>query len=251
MPAIDPEIDGALEEGINIEFLSNPTEVIRNNGSAVGLKCIRMELGEPDASGRRRPVPKEGSDFEVEATAVIAAVSQEPDFGPVEELHEGKDWIKADEWGVTKDPGIYAGGDNLNLALVATAVYQGRMAAQAIEAHIKGEDPTKPEELPATKQILYDWYPESERHEREQIPVEQRDMEAEIESGLTEEAALEEAKRCMSCGMCMDCETCWMYCTNNCFIRLPKGEHYKIKMDVCNGCKKCAEACPCGYIDLI
>ena len=72
-------------------------------------------------------------------------------------------------------------------------------------------------------------------------------MEAEIESGLSEAEALEEAKRCMSCGMCMDCETCWMYCTNSCFVKLPKGEHYRVKLEVCNGCKKCADACPCGY----
>jgi NADPH-dependent glutamate synthase beta subunit-like oxidoreductase/Pyruvate/2-oxoacid:ferredoxin oxidoreductase delta subunit len=251
MPAIAPEIDGALEEGIKIEFLSNPTEVIRNNGSAVGLKCIRMELGEPDESGRRRPVPKEGSEFEIDATSVIAAISQEPDFEPVPELREGKDWIKADEWGVTKSPGIYAGGDDLSLALVATAVFQGRMAAQAIEAHMRGESLKKPAALPKADKVLLDWYPESARHERQHIPVEQREMDTEIECGLTDEEALDEAKRCMSCGMCMDCETCWMYCTNNCFVRLPKGEHYKIKMEVCNGCKKCAEACPCGYIDLI
>jgi NADPH-dependent glutamate synthase beta subunit-like oxidoreductase/Pyruvate/2-oxoacid:ferredoxin oxidoreductase delta subunit len=251
MPAIAPEIDGALEEGIKIEFLSNPTEVIRNNGSAVGLKCIRMELGEPDSSGRPRPVPKEGSDFEIEATSVIAAISQEPDFAPVEELREGKDWIKADEWGVTKSPDIYAGGDDLSLALVATAVFQGRMAAQAIDAHFRGEELQKPAEHPKADKVLTDWYPESARHERQHIPVEKRDMDTEIECGLTDEEALDEAKRCMSCGMCMDCETCWMYCTNNCFVRLPKGEHYKIKMEVCNGCKKCAEACPCGYIDMI
>ena len=251
MPAIAPEIDGALEEGIKIEFLSNPTEVIRKNGTAVGLKCIRMELGEPDSSGRPRPVPKEGSDFEIEATAVIAAISQEPDFEPIPELREGKDWIKADEWGATKSPGIYAGGDDLSLALVATAVFQGRMAAQAIEAHLRGESLKKPAALPKTDKVLIDWYQESARHERQHIPVEQRDMDTEIECGLTNEEALDEAKRCMSCGMCMDCETCWMYCTNNCFIRLPKGEHYKIKKEVCNGCKKCAEACPCGYIDLI
>ena len=55
----------------------------------------------------------------------------------------------------------------------------------------------------------------------------------------------------MSCGMCMDCETCWMYCTNNGFVKLPKGEHYRIKLELCNGCKKCAEECPCGYIDLV
>jgi NADPH-dependent glutamate synthase beta subunit-like oxidoreductase/Pyruvate/2-oxoacid:ferredoxin oxidoreductase delta subunit len=251
MPAIAPEIDGALEEGIKIEFLSNPTEVIRSNGTAVGLKCIRMELGEPDESGRRRPVPQEGSEFEIDATSVIAAISQEPDFSPVEELREGKDWIKADEWGATKNPDIYAGGDDLSLALVATAVYQGRMAAQAIDAHLRGEEPKKPAEHPKADKVLLDYYPEAERHERQHISVEQREMETEIECGLTDEEALDEAKRCMSCGMCMDCETCWMYCTNNCFVRLPKGEHYKIKMEVCNGCKKCAEACPCGYIEMI
>ena len=251
MPAIAPEIEGALEEGVAIEFLANPTEVIRNNGTATGLKCIRMELGEPDASGRPRPVPKAGSEFDIDATSIIAAISQEPDFAPVEDLREGRDWIKTDEWGVTKSEGIYAGGDDVSLALVATAVYQGRLAAKAINAHLRGGDLAKPAELPKADKMLLDWYKELERHERKHLPVEQRDMEAEIESGLTEEEAFEEAQRCMSCGMCMDCETCWMYCTNNCFIRLPKGEHYKIKMEVCNGCKKCAEACPCGYIDLI
>jgi NADPH-dependent glutamate synthase beta subunit-like oxidoreductase/Pyruvate/2-oxoacid:ferredoxin oxidoreductase delta subunit len=251
MPAIAPEIEGALEEGIAIEFLATPVEVMRNNGTAVGLKCIRMELGEPDASGRPRPVPKPGSEFELGATAIVAAISQEPDFAPVAELREGKNWIKTDEWGVTKSPGVYAGGDDVELALVATAVCQGRIAADAIEAHLRGENPVKPETHPPANTVKLDWYKELSRNERQHIPVEQREMDTEIEKGLSEEQALEEAKRCMSCGMCMDCETCWMYCTNNCFVRLPKGEHYKIKLEVCNGCKKCAEACPCGYIDLI
>ena len=92
---------------------------------------------------------------------------------------------------------------------------------------------------------------EAERHERKRLPVALRGMDAEIEQGLSQEEALEEAKRCMSCGMCMDCESCWMYCTNNCFVRLPKGEHYSIKMDLCNGCKKCAEGCPTGYLELV
>jgi formate dehydrogenase major subunit len=251
MPAIAPEIEGALEEGITIEFLAAPVEVLRNNGTAVGVKCIRMELGEADASGRPRPVPKAGSEFEIEATAIIAAISQEPQFGPVSELREGKEWIKADEWGATKNPGVYAGGDDLSLALVATALYQGRMAAQAIDAHLRGGSPQKPDAHPPANSVKPDWYKESARHERRHLPVEQRSMAAEIETGLSEAEALEEAKRCMSCGLCMDCETCWMYCTNNCFVRLPKGEHYKIKLEVCNGCKKCAEACPCGYVDLI
>ena len=251
MPAIAPEIDGALEEGIAIEFLATPTEVIRNNGTAVGLKCIRMELGEPDKSGRPRPVPKAGSEFNIDATTIIAAISQEPEFSPVAELREGRDWIKTDEWGATKSEGIYAGGDDVELALVATAVYQGRLAAQAIDSSLGGGELKKPSEHPVADKVNLDWYKEQARNERKHLPVEKRTMDAEIESGLSEAEALDEAKRCMSCGMCMDCETCWMYCTNNCFVRLPKGEHYKIKLEVCNGCKKCAEECPCGYIEMV
>ena len=99
--------------------------------------------------------------------------------------------------------------------------------------------------------MLLDWYEPAERHERKHIPVDERGMDTEIEEGLTSEEVVEESKRCMSCGMCMDCETCWMYCTPSAFVRLPKGEHYKIKLEVCNGCKKCAEACPCGFIDML
>jgi NADPH-dependent glutamate synthase beta subunit-like oxidoreductase len=145
MPAIAPEIEGALEEGVAIEFLAAPVEVLRNNGTAVGLRCIRMELGAADASGRPRPVPKPGSEFDLEATAIIAAISQEPDFGPIAELREGKDWIKTDDWGATGTVGVYAGGDDVELALVATAICQGRVAAESIDAHFRGEEPFKPQ----------------------------------------------------------------------------------------------------------
>jgi NADPH-dependent glutamate synthase beta subunit-like oxidoreductase/Pyruvate/2-oxoacid:ferredoxin oxidoreductase delta subunit len=250
MPAIAREVDGALEEGVTIEYLTAPVEVLRDNGAATGLKCVRVELGEPDASGRPQPIPVAGSEFEIEASTIIAAISQEPEFAPVAELREGKDWIRTDEWGATKNAGIYAGGDDLELALVATAVYQGRMAARAIEAHVRGGDLIKPEAHPPATKVIADWHMDADRHEPQRLPVEQRDLDSEIGQGLSRDEAVEEAKRCMSCGMCMDCESCWMYCTNNCFTRLPKGEHYAIKMDLCNGCKKCAEGCPTGYLEL-
>ncbi|HXH49013.1 MAG TPA: FAD-dependent oxidoreductase, partial [Terriglobia bacterium] len=78
MPAIKQEIEGALEEGIDIQFLAAPVEIRVADGKATGMRCIRMELGEPDTSGRRRPVPQLGSEFDLEATAIIAAISQEP-----------------------------------------------------------------------------------------------------------------------------------------------------------------------------
>jgi NADPH-dependent glutamate synthase beta subunit-like oxidoreductase/Pyruvate/2-oxoacid:ferredoxin oxidoreductase delta subunit len=253
MPAIKPEIEGALEEGIDIQFLAAPVEILRQNGHATGMRCIRMDLGEPDKSGRPRPVPRQGSEFDLPATAIIAAISQEPDFTPVAQLHSGKDWIKADEWGATSMPAIYAGGDDVALGLVSIAIGQGRFAAEAIDAHLRGTPLEKPASgLPVTtERMKIGWYKESIRHERVHVPVVEREADTEIELGLSEADAIEEAKRCMSCGMCMDCETCWMYCTNSCFVKLPKGEHYRIKLELCNGCKKCAEECPCGYIDLV
>jgi len=252
MPAIKPEIEGALEEGITIEFLAAPVEVLVNDGKATGIRCIRMALGEPDASGRRRPIPQPGSEFDLEVSTLIAAISQEPDFEGFAALREGKSWIKADDLGVTPVDGVYAGGDDVELGLVTIAIAQGRFAAEAIDARFRGTDLPKPVVPPTIKpeRMKPGWYKENARHEREHVSVPQRDMDTEIEKGLSEADAFEEASRCMSCGMCMDCENCWMYCTNNCFVRLPKGEHYKVKLEVCNGCKKCGEECPCGYIDL-
>jgi NADPH-dependent glutamate synthase beta subunit-like oxidoreductase/Pyruvate/2-oxoacid:ferredoxin oxidoreductase delta subunit len=253
MPAIKPEIEGALEEGVRIEFLAAPVEILRDNGRATGMRCIRMDLGEPDKSGRPRPVPRPGSEFEVPATAIIAAISQEPDFDPLPGLREGRDWVKADEWGATPIDGVFSGGDDVGLGLVSIAIGQGRFAAEAIDARLRGIALQKPSAGPPVtpERMKLGWYKGSDRHERQHVPPADRDLETEIEHGLSEDEALDEAKRCLSCGMCMDCETCWMYCTNSAFVKLPKGEHYRIKLELCNGCKKCAEECPCGYIDLV
>jgi Pyruvate/2-oxoacid:ferredoxin oxidoreductase delta subunit len=217
------------------------------------MRCIRMALGEPDASGRPRPVPQPGSEFDLAATAIVSAVSQEPDFDPLPELRAGRDWVKADDWGATPLAGVFSGGDDVELGLVSIAIGQGRFAAEAIDARLRGRTMSKPASGPPVppERMKPGWYKPLDRHERSRAPVEARDLEAEIERGLSEEDARAEAGRCMSCGMCMDCETCWMYCTNSGFVKLPKGEHYRIKLEMCNGCKKCAEECPCGYIDLV
>jgi NADPH-dependent glutamate synthase beta subunit-like oxidoreductase/Pyruvate/2-oxoacid:ferredoxin oxidoreductase delta subunit len=252
MPAIKAEIEGAIQEGVKIEFLAAPVEILRSDGLAVGLRCTRIALGAPDASGRPRPVPVAGSEFSIEATAIIAAISQEPEFHGFADIHQGSDWITIDEWGSTATGGIYAGGDDVELGLASIAIGQGRFAAEAIDARLRGRPLEKPVLPPAIKpeRIKLGWYKELPRHERAQIPVAQRDLGTEIERGLSEPEAREEAKRCLSCGLCMDCETCWMYCTPSAFVKLPKGEHYRVKLELCNGCKKCAEECPCGYIEM-
>ena len=143
MPAVKSEIEGALEEGVRIEFLAAPVEILQRDGRAVAMRCIRMQLGEPDSSGRPRPVPQPGSEFEVEASSIIAAISQEPEFSGMENLRSGKDWIKTNDWGATQTEGVFAGGDDTNLGLVTIAIAQGRYAADAIDARFRGEKPRK------------------------------------------------------------------------------------------------------------
>jgi NADPH-dependent glutamate synthase beta subunit-like oxidoreductase len=195
--------------------------ILRDQEKVTGLKCMRMALGEPDASGRPRPVPVSGSEFDVEATAVIAAISQEPDFSGFTELRCGKDWIRTDEWGGTSVDGVYAGGDDVELGLASIAIAHGRLAAEAIEGRLRGgQKPEKPEP-PATippERVKLAWYKEAPRHERGRISADRRALDVEIEAGLSGAEALDEAKRCLSCGMCMDCETCWIYCTPSAFV---------------------------------
>jgi len=252
MPAIPLDVEGALEEGIRIEYLVAPVAVVKTDGKASALRCIRTQLGEPEASGRRRPLLVPGTEFNLPASTIIAAVSQAPEFDGLDALHQGGHGITPDRWGATGFDGIYTGGDDVQIGLAILAISQGRFAAEAIDARFRGRTLEPPTELPIIKsdRIKLGWYPDAPRHERAHVPVESRGMETEIEQGLSEGAAFDEAKRCMSCGMCFDCETCWMYCTNNCFVKLPKGEHYTVKLELCNGCQKCAQECPCGYIEM-
>jgi dissimilatory sulfite reductase flavoprotein subunit len=257
MPAIDQEIEEAQEEGVKIEFLAAPISFITENGKATGMKCIRMELGEPDDSGRRRPVQIEGSEFVVEADTVIAAISQEPDFEGLEDLKAGpRDWVKAEENGSTAMDNTYAGGDVLDLSLVVNAIFQGRTAAITIHENLRGLPHQPEEKLPEIThdKMRVDLYDGKDKAKQEQLPLENRfsDLKTEVNQGLTREQMIEEAKRCMSCGQCYDCGNCWTYCQDQAVVKPPvKGDLYKFKMDFCQGCKKCAEECPCGFIEMV
>lgn len=254
MPAYEEEIEGAIEEGINIEFLAAPISITTNSNHATGMECQRMELGEPDDSGRRRPVPIEGDTFGLEFSTLIPAISQEPDFTGFEDLIEGRDWIKVDESRKTKIDGVYSGGDNINLDIAVTAIAHGREAAEAIHTVITGEIKAVEEKavIDHSKMFLA-YYEHIDRTPTHSIPAEQRlgSLDAEIVSTWSQEEAVGESKRCMSCGECFDCGNCWSYCQDNAVIKpLVKGEPYKFKLEFCNGCKKCEENCPCGFIEM-
>lgn len=258
MPAIDEEIVGADEEGVIIDFLAAPLEIYTENGKAVGMKCQRMELGEPDSSGRRRPVPIEGDTFDLEFSTLIAAISQAPNFNGFEEFIEGKDWFKVDERYQTKqDENVYSGGDDVNLGIAIDAIYHGRIAARTIHEKLIGAELTEdaPMVIVRHDKMQLDYYDEMQRVKADEMPVAERlkTLDAEITSTLDLERAVAETKRCMSCGNCFDCGTCWGVCGENVFSKpLEKalGKKYTLKLESCIGCDKCAEACPCGFIEM-
>ncbi|HQF26113.1 MAG TPA: NAD(P)-binding protein, partial [Polyangiaceae bacterium] len=256
MPAIEPEIEGAKEEGVNFEFLVMPLEVIKEGDRAVAMKFQRTELGEPDASGRRRPVPIEGAVFTLDCTTVVSAISQEPDFEGFDDLHTGRDWVKVDEFHRTNQEGVYAGGDVLDLALVTTAIAQGSRAAATIHQVLRCEQVSITPMAPIIHKDKMNraWFEKKDRvvpQPGADVPTRLAQPELEVEKGLTQDEAFEEAKRCMSCGLCFECGHCWTMCGDGAIIRpLNKGEPYAFKLEFCQGCKKCAEQCPCGYIEM-
>jgi Pyruvate/2-oxoacid:ferredoxin oxidoreductase delta subunit len=101
--------------------------------------------------------------------------------------------------------------------------------------------------------MLLDYYEPADRHEEAKLPVAERfgALDIEIAKTLSEDEIKAEVQRCMSCGMCMECENCWKYCQDNAVIRPSSPEEkFQFKLEFCQGCKKCAENCPCGYIDM-
>ncbi|HHX04458.1 MAG TPA: NADPH-dependent glutamate synthase [Tissierellia bacterium] len=146
MPARTEEVHHAQEEGVIFNNLTNPTAILHDErGEVVGMTCIRMELGEPDASGRRRPIPVEGSEFTLEVDTVVIAVGTNPN-PLIKSTTEGLDvteWggIIADEKGATSREGIFAGGDAVTgAATVISAAGAGKVAAAAIDEYLKNKN---------------------------------------------------------------------------------------------------------------
>jgi formate dehydrogenase major subunit len=257
MPAIEEEIIGAEEEGVRFEFLLAPLELIKEGDKVTAMRCQKMELGEPDSSGRRRPVPIEGEKITISCTAVIPAISQEPEFDGLDGIREGKDWVKVDEKYMTAQEKVFAGGDVLDLGLVINAIYHGRMAAATIHSNFRGIpiELDSELELPVADKtkIITSFYDEKVRHENKKLSSEERikDLQTEIEFALSEEELIDETRRCMSCGYCFDCGTCWSICQDQVIHKpLTRFQLYTFKLELCKGCFKCVEACPCGFIEM-
>jgi len=243
MPAREEEITDAEDEGVKIAYLTNPSRIIGDEDDKVrGMECIRMELGEPDESGRRRPIPVEGSEFAMEVDTVMLAIGQQSELGFLEGSGIEVDGtrIKVDENGRTNVEGVFAGGDAVTgPATVIDAIAWGKRAAEVIDMYLLGE-PLPEVEGPARKkeeigiEEVKARLPELEKKERvrmPKLPVERRrNSFEEVELGFTEEGAAEEAKRCLKCGICADCRLCEMVCEADAINHEMKEELFEIEV---------------------
>jgi heterodisulfide reductase subunit A-like polyferredoxin len=220
MPAGAEEVEQAEEEGVEFNFLVDPVKIIGEGGRVKALLCKKMELGEPDASGRRRPVPIEGSEFQIEVGSVILAIgqAQDLDWAPTVGLKLTKqNTVKADPVTLAAGvEGIFAGGDVvLGPRYAIDAINQGREGAISIDRFLRGEDlgaGRGPQEKKAAP--LPDRPVEVKpRAKTSRIaPSERKGNSTEVELTLTEEEAVAEAKRCLNCAICCECLQCVAVC---------------------------------------
>jgi putative selenate reductase YgfK subunit len=254
MPAIAEEIEEAEKEGVAFHFLAVPKELIRKGGKLARVIFQKMELGEPDDSGRRRPVPVEGKTFEMGVDRLFTAIGEQADLqgidGPVETV-----WnlVKTGgETGETSDPRIFAGGDVVTgAASVVEAIAAGRKAAERMGRMLDGE-PEPAAEEPKTvgiEDMNTDYFIHSKRNPVPRIPVDKAKAGfSEINTGFTDELLASEAERCFSCGVCNYCDNCWIYCPDVAIKR--HEDEYEFDYDYCKGCLVCVFECPRNAISI-
>ncbi len=229
MPCRREELEAAKEEGVRFELLTNPVRILgQEEGRVSGIECIQMELGEPDESGRRRPVPIPGTEHVIPADNVIFSIGQAAglSFIPEDSQVGTTSWgtIVADpETLACERPGVFAGGDAISgTAFVIEAVAHGHRAAASIHRYLSGEDlpPLKPElpvvemapeEAAARMQELK--FSRQGRLGMPALPAADRRLSfEEVELGYTEQMAQAEAARCLQCGICSECLACVYAC---------------------------------------
>ncbi len=212
MPAYEEEIEDALEEGIEIQYLVTPIKILNENGKVTGVECIRMELGEMDESGRRSPVPISGSEFSLKLDTIIPAIGERPDTSFIHE----KDEIKLSRWdtiitdeetGATSRENVFAGGDvATGPSTVVKAIGTGKRAAESIDNYLQGKPIAREYKLSRPSvyippvQLTEEEIENAQRSEIPRLPSgERRKNFKEVALTLTKEMAVREARRCLRC----------------------------------------------------
>lgn len=248
MPAHDFEVEEALEEGVLTRWLHTIRQV--DNTTLTVEEMTLDEQGRPQPTGRIETL---------EADTVILAVGQEVDTGFLENV-PGLDIssdgvIQVDASMMTGRTGVFAGGDMVPAERTVTvATGHGKKAARHIDAYLRGSEYRKSSpNMVATYDRLNTWYyTDADKSRQPYLDLARRRASfEEVVGGLDTDTALLEARRCLSCGNCFECDTCYGVCPDNAIIKLGPGRRYEVNYDYCKGCGVCAEECPCGAIDMV
>ncbi len=278
MPAFAEEVSEALKEGVNINFLTQPVKILTENNRVSGIQFRSTKLGNPDESGRRRPEPVPNSEFSVKADTVITAIGETADMGwlPSEiQCENGR--IAVTIFGQTSQKNIFAGGDvALSEHNVAAAIGSGKTAACAIDAFLhdvdfeavhseltigqkgtksisrylkQGEAHKKQShsgKVVSFEELNLNYFKKTARQKIKTLDIMQRlGSFDEVNHGLSPELAVHESKRCFHCGVCNQCDNCYIFCPDIAILKSSTGElGYQINMDYCKGCGICINECP-------
>lgn len=249
MPAIAQEVEEALAEGVHIRFLTAPVALASNGRGQTDLTLIDMKLGEPDESGRRRPVMVEGSEQTLCFDKVIKAIGQRfDDF-----VFDNKE-VKPKQGKIEWQGGIpvFCAGDMAWGGTVTEAIGSGNKVAEEVHAFLQGLHYHPEETLPNVvlpKDINFNYYLPIPKHKTPtQHPHDLYQNFEELAKGLKEQDIHTESARCLHCGDCFSCGNCFNYCPDAA-IHVDEDGRLRIDYDYCKGCGICAEECPCSAIE--
>ncbi len=248
MPAHDSELREAVEEGVLVRWLSTIKHI-----DAGEMLIEKMEL---DESGFPQPT---GETEVLEADSLVLALGQDTDLSLIDDVDgvevEGG-VVQVDRRMMTGRPGLFAGGDMVpDERTVTTGIGHGKLAAKNIDAWLRSlewEHPERP--TIASYDRLTTWYYSEAPHQVRPLiePSRRQGTFDEVVQGLTEDSAMFEARRCMSCGNCFGCDNCFGVCPDNAVRKLGDGAYeYEFDLDFCKGCGLCVEECPSGSILMI
>tara|TARA_Y100001949_G_scaffold169138_1_gene168693 strand:+ start:4420 stop:6159 length:1740 start_codon:yes stop_codon:yes gene_type:complete len=257
------EFDDAIEEGAKIEYLVGTFEVLESKNGVQGVKCAKMVKKEKGEEGWDAKIPfmrykATGDVFEIESDMIVASIGQTTDMNGFENtINENDSLLKLDKYFRVKGKeNVFGGGDALKIDLITTAVGHGRKAADSIDAFLQGKNmPEAPyrEVINVKKQDLNYFFHSNQTRRRHHVAENIVGNHNEVLEALTKEQAIEESKRCMSCGLCFDCKQCSSFCPQEAISRYkdnPIGEVMYTHYTKCVGCHLCALVCPTGYIQM-
>ena len=272
MPAFREEFQAAKTEGVKIVYLAIPVRARAKNGRVSGLECVKAKLGEPDADGRRRPEPIAGSNFTIEADAVIAALGETTEVPfPKGALEMAGSLIRVDELGRTSLTGVYAGGDAASASRsVVEAIASGKRAALGIDLYLNkaaqgkaapfrkgkegavsmgrymsGDTNGENVEVVSFEKLNLAYFTEEPRVIMKALSVKTRLKDfSEVKRGFSKANAMAEAERCFHCGTCFLCEVCYISCPEMAVTLTDDGPTFSHVGDVCKSCGICIHECP-------